>query len=259
MANIPQDKAGSQVAIDIDSSVIARLDDLDPDRMRAARLADPDIRDSLFALYAFHAELAKIPELVSEPMMGQIRYQWWRDCLGEIYTGKPVRQHEVAKPLAQMIDQTGMSRFTLDRIIDGRERDLDPRPFETLDAAIAYADATSGALALAAVAICGGEDGLEAGRAWGLTGLARGYRYYADGMLKGLDFSDILKAAEDAYGNARQKKTKQALPALAYLGLVPGFIKRMRASDYDPKQNVPSFQPFAKQLKLLKVVATGRL
>lgn len=245
--------------IDIDSSVIARLDEVDPDRMRAARLADPDQRDQLFVLYAFHAELSKIPELVSEPMMGRIRYQWWRDCLDEIYTGKAVRKHEVALPLAKMIEQTGLSRFRLDQIIDGRERDLDPRPFAKIEAAIDYADATSGSLARAAVAICGEEGGAEAGRAWGLTGLARSYRYYADAMLKELDFSDILSAADSAYREAMINKPAEAMPALAYTALVPGFLKRMKKSDYDPTQQVPSYAPFAKQLKMLRVVVSGRL
>lgn len=245
--------------IDINKSVIERLDAVDPDRMRVARLADPDIRDRLFALYAFHAELAKIPELVSEPMMGQIRYQWWRDCLNEIYGAGPVRAHEVTTPLAEMVAQSGISRFLLDRIIDGRERDLDPTPFNTIKAATDYADATSGALAQAAVMICGGEGGFTAGRAWGLTGLARSYRYYADGMLSEVSFGDLLTATSEAYSEVRSEAPKTAIPALAYVSLVPGFIKRMSRSDYDAKTDVPGYAPFTKQLKLLGTVARGRL
>lgn len=245
--------------IDINSSVIDRLDGADPDRMRAARLADPDIRDRLFALYAFHAELAKIPELVSEPMIGQIRYQWWRDCLDEIYGEGPVRTHEVSTPLAEMVVQSGISRFLLDRIIDGRERDLDPTPFASIQAATDYADATSGALAQAAVMLCGGEGGLNAGRAWGLTGLARSYRYYADGMLSKVAFGDLLTATSEAYSEAHDECLKKALPALAYASLVPGFIKRMSLSDYDATTDVPNYAPFTKQLRMLRTVARGRL
>lgn len=245
--------------IDINSSVIDRLDGVDPDRMRAARLADPDIRDRLFALYAFHAELAKIPELVSEPMMGQIRYQWWRDCLNEIYGAGPVRAHEVSTPLADMVSQSGISRFLLDRIIDGRERDLDPTPFQTVKAATDYADSTSGTLAQAAVMICGGEGGLAAGRAWGLTGLARSYRYYADGMLSEVSFGDLLAVSSEAYIEARVDSVKTEMPALAYVSLVPGFIKRMRRSAYQAKTDVPSYAPFTKQLRMLVSVARGRL
>lgn len=245
--------------IHIDSSVLTRLEQLDPDRVRAARMADPDIRDRLLTLYAFHAELAKVPELVSEPMMGAIRYQWWRDALGEMFDGRTVRAHEVTTPLAEMIAQTGISRFLLDRIIDGRERDLDPQPFATIHDGIDYADATSGALARAAVFLCGGQGGLMAGRAWGMTGLARSYRYYTQGILSGLAFEDIADAAKSAYSEARKDPLGPAIPALAYGALVPGFLKRMARPGYDPASNVPDYSPFAKQLRMLGTVATGRL
>ena len=245
--------------IDIHNSVIARVDTADPDRMRAARLAEPDVRDRLFALYAFHAELAKIPELVSEPLIGQIRYQWWRDCVEEIYAGGPVRQHEVSTPLVALVAQTGLSRFHLDRIIDGRERDLDPRPFADLREATDYADATSGALMGTALAVVGEAAVPEAGHAWGLTGLARGYRYYAGTMLQNVAFSEVVEAADTAYGKARGRYPAAAVPALAYAGLVPGYLKRMTGPDYDPKADAPSYAPFAKQLRLLRVAAGGRL
>lgn len=247
------------MAIEIDNSVIARLDAIDPDRMRAARLADPDIRDRLFALYAFHAELAKVPELVSEPMMGQIRYQWWRDCLDEVYSGKTVRQHEVAIPLAGMIQQTGLSRFRLDKLIDGRERDLDPTPFKDVDVARDYASVTSGSLAIAAVEICGGDASLGrvAGEAWGLCGLARSYRYYCDKILKELEFDALLDATKKAHSAARAEPA--LMPALAYVSLVPGFVKRMEKRGYNPREQAPGYSPFLKQVRMLRSVASGSL
>ena len=227
--------------------------------MRAARLAEDSPRDALFALYAFHAELAKIPELVREPMMGRIRYQWWRDCVEEIYGEGPVRQHEVSTPLADMVAQTALSRFHLDRIIDGRERDLDPRPFGSVADATDYADATSGALLNAALAVVGADSADAAGRAWGLTGLARGYRYYADSMLKGVAFADIVSAARTAYADARGRFGPDTVPAVAYVALVPGYLKRMAGRTYDPTQHAPGYPPFAKQVRLLRVAATGRV
>ena len=247
------------MTIDLHSSVIARVDAMDPDRMRAARLAEPDIRDRLFALYAFHAELAKIPQLVREPMMGRIRYQWWRDCVEEIYGDGAVRQHEVSTPLAEMVAQTGLSRFHLDRIIDGRERDLDPRPFAELADAVDYADATSGALMGAALSVVGAVPAPTAGRAWGLTGLARGYRYYADTMLKALPFAEIMAAAGEAYAQARGRYTAEAVPALAYAGLVPGYLKRMGKAGYDPTEHAPEYGAFAKQVRMLRVAGSGQL
>jgi len=126
--------------------VIDTLKKADPDRCRAAMFGEAATRGKLLTLYAFHYELAKVPELVSEPMLGAIRYQWWRDCVDEIYTDKPVRRHVVATPLAEVLRASDVPRFWIDRLIDGRERDIDPRPFADMDAARAYCQATSGQL-----------------------------------------------------------------------------------------------------------------
>ena len=125
---------------------LQQLKSVDPDRLRAAVFADKAGRERLQLLYAFHYELAKVPELVSEPMIGQIRYQWWRDAVAEIYESKPVRKHEIATPLTEVFLNHDVPRFWVDRLIDGRERDLDPRPFANLDEAKDYCRQTSGVL-----------------------------------------------------------------------------------------------------------------
>jgi 15-cis-phytoene synthase len=59
----------------------------------AALLAPRSKRADLLCLAAFAGEILRIPAVVSEPMMGAIRLQWWRDALSEatsIRTGNPV-------------------------------------------------------------------------------------------------------------------------------------------------------------------------
>ncbi len=46
-------------------------------------------RNDLLALLAFDQELSRIPGLVSEPMLGKIRLQWWIDALPNIESGTP--------------------------------------------------------------------------------------------------------------------------------------------------------------------------
>src|SRR3546814_13598357 len=74
----------------------------DPDRYLASLFAPEAQREDLFALYAFNYEVAKTAEVVSEPMIGQIRLQWWRESLAGIYEGR-ARQHEVVQPLAHAV------------------------------------------------------------------------------------------------------------------------------------------------------------
>jgi len=74
----------------------------DNDRFLTCLFAPADRREALFALYAFNLEIAKTREVVTEPILGQIRLQWWHDSIGEVYEGGG-RRHEVLQPLADAI------------------------------------------------------------------------------------------------------------------------------------------------------------
>ena len=66
---------------------------MDNDRFLTALFAAAAEREALFALYAFNIEIAKTRETVSEPLIGQMRLQWWRDAIDEIFGDGPVRRH----------------------------------------------------------------------------------------------------------------------------------------------------------------------
>lgn len=255
----------------LEKNVIQSIKRVDPDRYRAALMASPDVRNRLMGLYAFHSELAKIPEATSEPMMGEIRYQWWRDCLDEIYTDKRVRRHEIATPLSGLVKQTQIPRFWLDRLIDGRARDIDPRPFGTLEAAKDYCRQTSGQLMQIAVHICEPDRELgpaeiegvaSAGLSWGLTGLARGYGYYHNSMLSGISFDEICEAAKAAFQDAKDqldRVNRNIAPAMLYASIVPLFITKLTSSSHDPKLASIRLSPLRKQLKLVSAALDGKL
>lgn len=234
----------------------------DPDRFRAALMSDAGGRADLLILYAFHYELSKVPDVTSEPMLGQIRYEWWREAIDEIYSGKEVRRHEISTPLSEMLRRTEVPRFWVDRLIDGRARDLDPQPFPDANAARDYARQTSGQLIQIAVKVLGGtpDDAiLSAGEAWGLTGLARSYRFYHDKMLSHLEFEMILNAAEDAYQKASGQYEAAIYPALGYVALVSGFLRRMKKADFDPKADAISYGPLAKQFRQMRMGLSGKI
>src|SRR4051794_37632556 len=52
-------------------------------RYYATLFAAAEARADLFALYGFAAEIARIPDLVSEPALGEVRLRWWQDSLAE--------------------------------------------------------------------------------------------------------------------------------------------------------------------------------
>ncbi len=253
-----------------------QLTKVDPDRMRAAGFANERLRRKLELLYAFHYELAKVPEIVSEPMIGQIRYQWWRDAIAEIYEGRKVRVHEISTPLSTLFLDAKMPRFWVDRLIDARERDLDPTPFPDLNAAKEYCAQTSGLLMQMAVHICKADipsntrdfdalnmdNVLQAGKAWGLTGLARSWRFYHQSMLSALEFNALCTVTREAYEQARLAfgtLPAQIIPALSYVALTPQYLKRMSSSRHNCEDMMPSYAPPLKTLRLMKVSMTGKI
>jgi phytoene synthase len=160
----------------------------DPDRYLTGLFAPAGRREDLFALYAFNLELAKTVEVVSEPMLGQIRLQWWRESLDGIYQSTP-RQHEAILPLAEAVARHGLTRGHFERLIEGRAFDLEPDPPENTARLTAYAEDSSSSLVLLALEVLGAPEAaaaeavFEAGRhvgiAWALTGLLRAVPFHA--------------------------------------------------------------------------------
>ena len=60
-----------------------------------------DLRPSLFAIHAFNVELALIPDVVSQPTLAQIRYQWWRESINSLKGPNSVN-HPVIQALSQV-------------------------------------------------------------------------------------------------------------------------------------------------------------
>lgn len=94
----------------------AEVQKFDRDRYLTVLFAPSDRRPDLFALYAFNHEVAKVSAVVSEPMLGQIRLQWWREAIEEIYEGRP-RNHQIVDALAAAIDRHNLPRELFDQLI----------------------------------------------------------------------------------------------------------------------------------------------
>jgi len=157
----------------------------DNDRFLTVLFAPADRREDLFALYAFNLEIAKTREVVSEPMLGQIRLQWWRDSIAQIRAGGEQRRHEVVQPLAAAVHRHGLDTALLDRLVDAREADLEDEAPATLSCLVNYADATAAPLVQLACQILGvrGEAAMEAARrvgiAFALAGITRSVPFLA--------------------------------------------------------------------------------
>jgi len=84
-------------------------------------------RERMLALYAAYTEIARVPSEVSEPMVGAIRLQWWRDALG----ATPDASN--ASPFVAALAACDLSVENIACLIDGRMSALERTQKPTLE------------------------------------------------------------------------------------------------------------------------------
>ncbi|KAB5511643.1 Squalene/phytoene synthase [Coniochaeta sp. 2T2.1] len=107
-------------------------------------------RDAYDALRTLNLELARLPETVSNPTIGRLRMQFWRDSVNNTFAGNPPREpislllHKAVTDLAQRSNPANAKslKFWLLRLISTREQHMDNRPFPSLTALEDYAENT---------------------------------------------------------------------------------------------------------------------
>lgn len=257
----------------------------DPDRWLAALFAPEAARRRLFALYAFHLELAHIPDAVREPMLGEIRLQWWRETLEGIFSGTP-RAQPVALALAAAHRERPITRVLLERLIDARTPDLYGTQPGDLAALETYAGETAGVLSELAAETLGADAGpsLEAARAVGtgfaLVGLIRALSYHvargrvhlpvdlmreanlatdeigraeSEARLKPI-LEQMAEAAAKQFAQARALRSqveRAALPALLPASLGDLYLARLKAARFALSDPRIEAQGAARPLRLL--------
>jgi phytoene synthase len=206
---------------------LAMLRDSDRDRYLACLLSPEDKRSALAALYALNAELARIRDLVHEPLPGEVRMQYWRDLLEGTAHGS-TEANPLAAALLSAIDTHRLPRQTFADMIDARIFDLYDDPMETRVSLEGYAGETASALIQLASLILSPEEAAKSAEAAGHAGVAqaiagllllmplhrhRGQLYIPLDILAatGLD-RDAFLAGED------KKRISAAIEAFAGLG-----------------------------------------
>ena len=267
---------------------------LDKDRFLTALFAPEPARTRLMALYAFNLEVARTREQVSEPMIGEIRLQWWRDALDAIYQGTPP-EHEVVQALAQAVEETNTNRAPLDRMINARAFDLYDEPMKTTDALIGYVRDTSSSLMQAGVAMVSSDENAvrakvidQAGIAWGLTGLLRALPIHIERNqqfipseilerhgLTWADFSpqaeknriapvisELVEMARSALNDARSTSggiERSIAPVLMLASLSAAYLCQIERSDFNPCTSLTDVPVFRKQLTMITMALFRRL
>jgi NADH dehydrogenase [ubiquinone] 1 alpha subcomplex assembly factor 6 len=268
-------RSGGKTAL---STLGAMVRQHDRDRFQTVLFAPVAQREALFALYAFNYEIARVRESIREPMLGQIRLQWWREVIDTAYSGSVPRRHEVVEPLTAVIRTRRLTRVHFERLIDARERDLVDTPPKTLAALEDYAEGSSSRLiqlaleVLNAATVEAQKAGTTIGIAYALAGLLRALpMHLRSGRLMipddvaaeaGLDPSEyaagyvtpalrraveaITRAARhhlDAARIMRADLPKAALPALLPARIAAATLKRLKQAGFDPFSSAVASDP----------------
>ena len=197
----------------------------DPDRWLSSRfVVDPAARADLIALYAFEAELLAIPTRVTQPLMAEMRYVWWREQMDGVFAGAARKGHPVLEALTDVVARRGLERAPFEALIEahvgrvhGEAHDVDAFYVGPMQAA---ARILAGPGHEAEVA--------PAGRVWGLAQTGR--------------FDEARAGLGEAAKAARR------LPVKAFPAVLPAALARR-----------PEAGPLEKRLRLTWAASRGRL
>ena len=118
----------------------------DPDRFKATLAAPLDRRGPLMVLYAFNFEVARAPWQTTEPLIAEMRLQFWADTVTAASNGVPPPKHPVAGPLAEMVAARQVAGVDVLALIEARRFDIGKEPHQSDAAFRGYMAATSGGL-----------------------------------------------------------------------------------------------------------------
>ena len=218
----------------------------DEDRWLAAQYANDGMSRGLLALWALYCEIRRIPGLVSEPALGEIRLRWWRDALDEILTGKSVRAHPVVEEIAHCEIVNAKTHRVLDAAIEAYARSFYHEPFQSVDELANWLGDTDGAIDAAAMSFAGGGDrdfqiAKDAGIAFALA---------REGRILAPMFAEESNSRSELLFRVASRELKhlkpELVPAVLHAGLTPLYLARAHQAF-----------PIRKRLRLFQTVLLG--
>jgi len=236
----------------------------DPDRFLAVMAAPPETRAQLLPLYAFNLEVARAPWVTQEPLIAEMRLQWWRDVVENAASGA-AKAHEVAGPLHGLIRDFGLPVDVLDRLITARRWDIHRDPHEGPQALGEYLEDTGAGLMWLAARALGAPDGAEAAvRAYGWATAAAGYLRAVPALEargrqplpEGFGAQDLARQGLDRLAEARA--ARKAVPKAIAPALLAGWQAEWLLRQVFAGRSSPELSEAQRRWRLIWQAFTGR-
>ncbi|AQR62254.1 squalene/phytoene synthase [Brevundimonas sp. LM2] len=183
-------------------SLDAQVRAADPDRWLSSRfVGDLQARADLIVLYAFEAELMAIPTRVTQPLLAEMRYAWWREQLDGVWAGMARKGHPVLEALTDLVTRHALDRAPFEALIEahigrvhGEPHDLDAFYVGPMQTAVRLLSKTADVAAVVAAA-----------RVWGQVQTGQ---------------------SVDAEARAEANRGLRSLPAEAFPAVAPAALRR---------------------------------
>ena len=216
----------------------------DRDRWLSTFFAPDAKRPHLLALYAFNAEILRVSDTVSEPHLGMIRLQWWRDTIESIYAGTEASGHPVAEALALAITEGALPKQVLIDLVTAHEFDLFHDRMPGLIELEAYLGEAYSRLIMMAAMILDREAAPKASECAGLAGVAQGLSLILGDpshrqpfLPEGMDVRAALGHAQNRLAQAMTllpEVPKSVLPAFLPASLTGLYLKKIEKAPGEP-------------------------
>ncbi len=243
----------------------------DPDRFAATLAAPAAARVVLLPLYALNLQLARAPWASGEPLVAEMRLQWWCDSLDDLGAGK-TPAHPLLRELAPLVARTPALIAPLGAMAEARRRECWRTGFADVAELRAHIAATAGNLMWASALALGAPDAAESvvrgfGYAAGLANWLRAVPALAARGLPPLPDPDreavAALAATGLVEIATARRARAAVPRAVAPALFPGWLapwvlaraqanpERVVAGQLEPSE-------FRRRATLLRPAFSGR-
>lgn len=251
----------------------------DRDLWLACLFAPLEARKHIHALYAFAQEASDVSGKVTQPLLGEMRLQWWIDALkGAAAQGEGARANPIADALIDTIERFALPRDEFVELADAHVFDLYDDRMPNWSALEDYCRTTASAPMRWAARILDANLQApsarafdEAGVALGLTRIARavaehsgqrkflpdeafareGDKARARGDIRAA-VKAMLKLAQSHYDEARRLALDlgPARAALLPAATTPLYLERLARSDYHPDRPAGEPSPLRRQWRI---------
>ncbi len=237
---------------------------LEPDRYVSALLSPRAAQGDLIALAAFVGEIRRIDEIVREPLLAEIRLQWWREAIQsepEARTGSPVAD-AMRGVLETVAAPDAVHGLVLD-MFDAHTRALHGSPLSLAELAD-FATCTDGVAFRLAAQIIGGELSAETAALCDTGGKAYGIARALCSPSRSELTAEIGPAVAAARGNVEAARVlfsdapRDIRAAMLPLALVEPYLRALERGHRGPSRHVARITPLTRVWRLWRAERRGR-